>query len=1110
MFELWARMLLKLREVEKEHKYIVLVDEVLKKAMVLSEYSIYKNFSFGSEEFHDVEKRKLQEDEEKKIKEAKLREEKRVKDIVKMSDAVQLIINHFQPDSHYKWKKKLKNIMDVARDLEKRRGLISQLVMLLKKRSTSGKDVRFIIRILRRVVEFEIISVEGDTKNDNANKPIYLWKALSSEHYDKIRGVQDLLNDKNIVEAIFELLYRQANNPKLVREALTLSITLLYGGNKNVQNSFYDFFKVDFENTILDNISDLLEEIIDDLLSLEERRLKRNYYSSLKFLFKYFGERNMKFSKETRVHEDSKHEVAQLFYKELDARDRKRAVSTKSYRLVLVIFTFLQLLCEGHNAQFQEFLRDQRISGHAKSFNILAYVKELYQEYYRNLSGFSIELGIKSLDLMIEMQQGPSKANNEILLTESLVYTLFSTLYSRNTASDLDLLARGFEFKSDEENYLELKVKASILLLGIFEKGDVENHKNMGKYIDFKLCIRTIRNCMITYLTQKVKHIDEHSNKPRKTLRIERDDIAIEDIWNPYLQMAMNAYMILRYLSLDEPKEEFMPEIRQAINEVTGHDAKDSEAVRLFMYIMKFLEDYTASIEIYNNKTGQLSRVYFPVTVDFFYMTDETQENFSENVDRSNTQTKVADLIRRSEHLMSHMELEYFSRHRPFNLNYNNLYESLRDVSHFIAVGLAILMVLMLHEVNGQVTQPEWSWILQCVLNGFQVIISFLLIMLFKMTRLTKHLTNMWERYVERSITQRGTGWSPIPPGATQGTITTTKDGDIILKLKGPNFEQSVRILSKRFWGYNLLFILRSKIFVWHLFYFAICVLSLFNPIISALQLLDITLNSDTVGRITIVIWHNAQQFMWTITMLLITIYIYTMIAFFYLKDRFVSDKYGNFCDDAYECFISILNVGLRAGGGIAEEIEPVIYDPNDRLKYLIYSLFDLSFYIIIILMLLNFIFGMIIDAFVELRNRKNRVDEDKKNVCFICGIQRSEYERFANFDRHIKEEHNHWHYIAYLLYLRHKSKVEPTEMTDTENYVLGKYLEKDSTWIPIGRSIILERQQDKQEKAEEEVEEEKSKKDKIDDHKKYMSEELEVLKSQMKTNFDKIFSKLK
>lgn len=860
----------------------------------------------------------------------------------------------------------------------------------------------------------------------------------------------------------------------------------------------------------MDNISDLLEDIIDDLLSLEERRLKRNYYSALKFLFKYFGEKNMKFSKETHMHEDSKQDVAGLFYRELDPRDKKRAVSTKSYRLVLVIFTFLQLLCEGHNVNFQEFLRDQRVAGHAKSFNILAYVKELYQEYYRNLSGFSIELGIKSLDLMIEMQQGPSHANNEILLTESLVYTLFSTLYSRNTASDLDLLARGFEFRSDEENYLELKVKASILLLGIFEKGDPESHKNMGKYIDFKLCVRTIRDCMTTYLKQKVKYINEHSKKPRKTLEIERDDVAIEDIWNPYLQMAMNAYMILRYLSLDEPREDFLPEIRQAIDEVTGHDSKDPEIIRLFLYIIKFLEDYTASIEIYNNKTGQLSRVYFPVTVDYYYLTDETRENFSENVDRSNTQTKVADLIRRSEHLMSHMELEYFSRHRPFNLNYNKLYDSLRDVTHVVAVIIAILNVLTIHEENGQITQDTWSWALQMGLVFIQVVISLLLIILFRMTRLTKHLTNTWERYVEKSIHSRGSSrFAPVPPGATHGSIYTTKEGQIILKLKGPNFEQSVKILSRRFWIYNLLFILRSKIFVWHLIYFAICVLSVFNPIIAALQLLDITLNSDTVSRITIVIWHNAQQFMWTITMLLITIYIYTMVAFFYLKDRFVSDKYGNFCDDTYECFISILNVGLRAGGGIAEEIEPVIYDPNDRVKYLIYSLFDLSFYVIIILMLLNFIFGMIIDAFVELRNRKNRVDEDKKNVCFICGIQRSEYERYANFDRHIEEEHNHWHYIAYLLYLRHKSVAEPTETTDTENYVLSKYLEKDSIWIPIGRSITLERQQEKEEKAEEIIEQE-SKKEIVDEHRKKVMDEIELLKSQMKTNFDKIMTKLK
>lgn len=56
--------------------------------------------------------------------------------------------------------------------------------------------------------------------------------------------------------------------------------------------------------------------------------------------------------------------------------------------------------------------------------------------------------------------------------------------------------------------------------------------------------------------------------------------------------------------------------------------------------------------------------------------------------------------------------------------------------------------------------------------------------------------------------------------------------------------------------------------------------------------------------------------------------------------------------------------------------------DPNffGRVVY------DLSFFVLINVIILNLIFGVIIDTFADLRSEKNAKDENLRNTCFICG----------------------------------------------------------------------------------------------------------------------------
>ena len=72
-------------------------------------------------------------------------------------------------------------------------------------------------------------------------------------------------------------------------------------------------------------------------------------------------------------------------------------------------------------------------------------------------------------------------------------------------------------------------------------------------------------------------------------------------------------------------------------------------------------------------------------------------------------------------------------------------------------------------------------------------------------------------------------------------------------------------------------------------------------------------------------------------------------------------------CTTLALCWINALNEGLR-GGDIGNIMEPAIMH-EDLFQYAYFVVYQLSFFAIVITVLLNVIFGIIVDTFAELRS---------------------------------------------------------------------------------------------------------------------------------------------
>lgn len=172
-------------------------------------------------------------------------------------------------------------------------------------------------------------------------------------------------------------------------------------------------------------------------------------------------------------------------------------------------------------------------------------------------------------------------------------------------------------------------------------------------------------------------------------------------------------------------------------------------------------------------------------------------------------------------------------------------------------------------------------------------------------------------------------------------------------------------------------------------------------------------------------------------------------------------------CTRVYSCFLFTLNQGLRAGGGIGD----VMAFQGDAVPtYTARLFFDLTFFVIVTVILMNVIFGIIIDTFADLRTVQQSKHEDMKTVCFICNIPRTTFDQKGEgFETHVAYDHNMWAYVNFLVHIRLKEK---TELTGLESDVWAKIVESNTSFFPLHKALCVEGHDVEEEREKQEAEE--------------------------------------
>lgn len=212
--------------------------------------------------------------------------------------------------------------------------------------------------------------------------------------------------------------------------------------------------------------------------------------------------------------------------------------------------------------------------------------------------------------------------------------------------------------------------------------------------------------------------------------------------------------------------------------------------------------------------------------------------------------------------------------------------------------------------------------------------------------------------------------------------------------------------------------------------------------------LLDVVFQFDDMNFLYIAISRNVLRVGFTCLLAFLCLYFYAILAYLFFGSQYNFDGYQG-CDDPGACFKLHLDYGLSNspswdGNGYINPQIDIKFPYSQQFAGIVGTIYNLTYVILINLVLQAVISGLIIDTFSSMRAEKEAIQEDIHGKCFTCSIDRDTFEQAGvSYQTHIKEEHNMWHYAWFKIYLDLK---DPLSYSSTENYALRCMKDKQVT----------------------------------------------------------------
>ena len=848
-------------------------------------------------------------------------------------------------------------------------------------------------------------------------------------------------------------------------------ITVLEGGNDDVQKKFRDLFK-NIPNT-------------------------DNFFRSISQTF----DKDIFFT----LNEDP-------FIEEISIDNQNLMVVSDKLR-------FLQLLTENHNLDLQNYLREQTNNRISYNFvNILIeYLSMLLEKLgnlndkYKKLTRYYTELYYKRLlsllDTICEFLQGPCKQNQENLI-ETKIIELFNKIMeetcivfdeeeedkdsddednyyepetifthsNKNYNSDTFFtetihynIGSGTEEIYDDDNIKQKKIfsslsdfeksmllfKISLVLLSMIEgrKTKDEVIRKVLRDINYKL---VFEKCGEIY--KKLK------NEMYFFLFTEENTKDIEDLDNQVVSEAgFNLYFLMETLvSLETEETELKLNSSLVLKYDNKYDKVQKEKIQeifnnseTILKAIQFYSENSLSIEIL--KDNVVFKVYCPKLQYFNSFDEKMKKKFDENADRNSIQTKLMSIINEKDQIyVTLKQINYLSqKYKKLGpLKYLFIY---RDYVQLVGLILIVIMnILIFFGYNAEKDKDQenvvkYIRIFNLSDNVSTAILHFLgiIILCFNIIIFIEFIfkdaviiyKNLYRNFLKNSYEDK------------KGYVDDFEIHRVYRFLKASGYSlffNKLLIYIKLIFNFQVLY---------RFCYMVFAILGLFvHHFFFAFHLIEFIKSQPILKIVFLAFYEQLAQLIYTYIFFFILIYFYSLLIYYRYYDLMPEFT----CNSPLICMMFIYSNTFTSGGNLGNFIdtkEESINYSGDMERYAL----DISYTIIMVSIVWQMVSGIIIDSFDGLRGEREDLEEDMDTICFICGLERETIEKYyigkEGFEKHL-QDHNVNNYFFYIFYLEDK---DPNEYSGLESYV-KKDLDKESTrWFPIGRSLKIEEWENKQ-----------------------------------------------
>ncbi|XP_060816925.1 inositol 1,4,5-trisphosphate receptor isoform X15 [Bombus pascuorum] len=921
-----------------------------------------------------------------------------------------------------------------------------------------------------------------------------------------LHEIQSHLDREGASDLVVELVIKSVHSPSIFVEAIELGIALLEGGNPIIQKSVFNklmggdlsqsFFKVfydkmkdaqqEIKSTVTVNTSDIAAKAHEDkeqskeiekiskkrtsgkpngIVITDELREELNQAAS-STVQAYANVRNLASGEDPTNNAALGSALEDMIAEKLErhrtgttGNERDEGQLSAKVLVMQPILRFLQLLCENHNRDLQNFLRNQN---NKTNFNLVSETLMFLDCICGSTTGGLGLLGLyineqnvalinQTLETLTEYCQGPCHDNQNCIAThESNGLDIITALI----LNDINPLG-----KTRMDLVLELKNNASKLLLAIMEsRGDSENAERILYNMNPKQLVDVACRAFHQESLDDDGDVDDSS-------------IDGEEGVSPK-EVGHNIYILCHQLA--QHNKELSSMLKPS--EQNNADPKINKA-------LQYYATHTAQIEIVRHDRT-LEQIVFPIPEICELITLDTKIKVLNTTERDDQGSKVSDFFERTEDMFNEMKWQKKLRGQPV-LFWMSSYMSLWSNILFNCAVLINLIVAFFYPFVDSV--PKLSSHLSALIWAVMLSSAVIVITLPRESGIRTLVASTILRLIF-SIGPEPTLW-------LLGFLTVVLKVVHLISIIG-NQGTLTKSLEQIVTNVELLY---------HISYLIFCVLGIcMHPFFYSVLLFDVVYREETLLNVIRSVTRNGRSIILTAVLALILVYMFSIIGFMFFKDDFLvtvdeelvssytdaaagtcniadnekcdatetvsryihdvnkDDSQGDVinvggelkeraCDSLVMCIVTTLNQGLRNGGGIGDILRaPSSTEP----LFVARVVYDLLFFFIVIIIVLNLIFGVIIDTFADLRSEKQQKELILKNTCFICGLNRSSFDnKTVSFEEHVKHEHNMWHYLYFIVLVKVK---DPTEFTGPESYVYAMVKDRNLDWFPRLRAKSL------------------------------------------------------